>query len=77
MPPHLKKVKNQAHLENDTYEQIVTLLERELELKGLESLDELQINTVSHNSANRNADRTKSKCHYCKNQDIIEISVDC
>ena len=30
MPPHLKKSLNQAHLENGTYEQIVTHLEREL-----------------------------------------------
>ena len=28
-PPHLKKSKNQAHLENGTNEQIVTHLERE------------------------------------------------
>ena len=28
MPPHLKKSINQAHLENDTYEQIVTHLEK-------------------------------------------------
>ena len=38
---------NQAHLENDTYEQIVTHLEWELELNRLEAPDELQINTVS------------------------------
>ena len=58
MPPHLKKSINQAHLENDTYEQIVTHhLERELELKSLEAPDELQMNTKSHNTANANADR--------------------
>ena len=75
MPLHLKKSINQAHLEN---EQIVTHLERELELNGLEAPDELQINTVSHNIANPNADRTKPTCHYCKkNRDIIKISVDC
>ena len=34
MPPHLKKSINQAHLENGTYEQIVTHLERELELNN-------------------------------------------
>ena len=66
IPPHLKKLLNQAHLENGTYEQIVTHLEMELELNGLEAPDELQINTVSHNTANVNADRTKPKCHYCK-----------
>ena len=31
MPPHLKKSANQAHLENGTYEQIVSHLDRELE----------------------------------------------
>ena len=66
MPPHLKKSINQAHLEKGTYEQIVTHLERELELNGLESPDELQINTVSHNNATVNADRTKPTCRYCK-----------
>ena len=48
MPPHLKKSKNQAHLENGTYEQIVTHLERELELNSLEDPDETQMNTVTH-----------------------------
>ena len=48
MPPHLKKSINQAHLENGTYEQIVTNLERELELNTLEYLDETQMNTVMH-----------------------------
>ena len=66
MPPHLKKSINQAHLETGTYEQIVTHLEGELELNGLEAPDELQINTVSHNTANPNADRNKSTCHCSK-----------
>ena len=66
MPPHLKKSINQAQLENGTYEQIVTHLERELELNGLEAPDELQINTVSHNTVNANADRPKPTCHHCK-----------
>ena len=48
MPPHLKKSINQAHLENGTYEQIVTHLERELELNSLEYPDETQMNTVMH-----------------------------
>ena len=66
MPPHLKKSINQAQLENGTYEQIVTHLERELELNGLEAPDELQINTVSQNTANENADRPKPTCHQCR-----------
>ena len=48
MPPHLKKSRDQAHLENGTYEQTVTHLERELELNSLEYLDETQMNTVTH-----------------------------
>ena len=66
MPPHLKKSINQAHLENGTYEQIVTHLERELELNGLEAPDELPINNVSQQPTNNNAERPKPKCHHCK-----------
>ena len=44
----MKKSKNQAHLENGTYEQIVTHLQRELELNSLEYPDETQLNTVRH-----------------------------
>ena len=66
-PPHLKKLINQAHLENGTYEQIVTHLERELELNGLEAPDEQQINSVSQHATNTNADRPTATCHHCKN----------
>ena len=66
LPPHLKKSINQAHLENGTYEQIVAHLEKELQLNSLEGPAELQINTVSHNSANPNTDRPKPTCHHCK-----------
>ena len=53
-------------MENGTYEQIVTHLEKELELNGFEVPDELQVNIVSHNTANANADRPKPTCHHCK-----------
>ena len=66
MPPHLKKSTNQAHLENGTYEKIVTYLEREVELNGLEAPDEQQINIVSQHATHINADRPKPTCHYCK-----------
>ena len=62
MPPHLKKSKNQAHLESGTNEQNVT----HLELNGLEAPDELQMNTVSSNRANANPNRTKPTRHYGK-----------
>ena len=48
MPPNLKKSINQALLENGTYEEIVTHLERELDLNSLEYPDETQMNTVTH-----------------------------
>ena len=66
MPPPLKKSINHAYSENGTYEQIVTHLERVLELNGLEAPDELQINTVSHNTVNANPDRPKPTCDHCK-----------
>ena len=53
-------------MENGTYEQIVTHLEKKLELNGLEAHDELQMNAVSHNTVNANAERAKPTCHYCK-----------
>ena len=37
-----------------------------MELNGLEALDELQMNTVCHNTANTNADGPKSTYHHCK-----------
>ena len=69
MPPHLKKSINQAHLLNGTYEQIVTQLERELELNSFESLDETQMKTATHkhqiernkdNAGNINSDTNDS-----------------
>ena len=66
MPPHLKKSINQAHLENGTYEQIVTHLERELELNGLEAPHKLPINNVNQQPTNTNSDRPKPTCHHRK-----------
>ena len=66
MQPHLEKSKNQAHLEIGTYQQIVTHLEKDIELNGMEALDDLQISTVTHNIANTNADRPKPTCHHFK-----------
>ena len=66
MPPHLKKSINQAHLENGTYEQIVSHLERELELNGLEAPYEKQLNTVMQQDAQQNSEKPKPTCHHCK-----------
>ena len=66
MPPHMKNSKTQAHLENGPYEQIVTHLEKGLELNGLDAADELQINNMSQQPINTNADGPKLTCHHCK-----------
>ena len=66
MPPHLKKSINQAHLENGTYEQIVSHLEKELEMKGLEAPDEMRINTVTQQAPQQNSNKHKPTCHHCK-----------
>ena len=66
MPPHLKKSINQAHLENGTYEQIVSQLERELKLNGLEAPDEMQLNTVIQQDTRQNSEKPKPTCHHCK-----------
>ena len=76
MPPHLKKSINEAHLENGTYEQIVTHLERELEINSLEYHDETQMNTVMNkhqtpgnpdNAGNISSDKNDSNPNNHKN----------
>ena len=66
MPPHLKKSLNQAHLENGTCEQIVSHLEREFELNGLEAPDEVPINTVTKQAPQQNSNKPRPTCHHCK-----------
>ena len=68
MPPHLKKSINQAHLEKGTYEQIVSHLEMELKLNGLEAPDEMPINTVTQQAPQQNSAKPKPTCHHCKKQ---------
>ena len=72
LPPKLKRSVNMARLENGTYDEIVTHLERELELNGLEDSDELPITTMSvtQTSGTKNllsqGMETNLECHYCK-----------
>ena len=47
LPPKLKRSVNMARLENATYVEIVTHLERELELNGLEEGDDIPVPTMS------------------------------
>ena len=66
MHPHLKNSINQAHLENGTYEKIVSHLEKELELNGLEAPDEMPINTMTQQAPQQNSDKSKQTCHHWK-----------
>ena len=74
MPPHLKKSINRAYLKNGTYEQIVSHLEKELELNGLEAPDEMPISTVTQQAPQQNSNEPTPTCHHCKNQVTIKIS---
>ena len=47
LPPKLKRSVNMARLENATYEEIVTHLDRELELNVLEEGDDIPVPTMS------------------------------
>ena len=47
LPPKLKRSVDMARLENASYEEVVTHLERELELNGLEERDEIPVATMS------------------------------
>ena len=75
MPPHPKKSINQAHLENGTYEQIVSHLGRELEINGLEAPDEMPINTVTQQASQQNSEKFKPTCHHCKKNRSLSKSV--
>ena len=75
MPLHLKKSINKAHLENSTYEQIVSHLEREIEINGLEAPDETPINTVTQQAPQQNSNKSRPTYHHFKNRVTIKISV--
>ena len=62
----MKKSNNREHTRNGTYWQIVSHLERQLELNGLEAPDELQINTVAQQATQGNSEKPKPTCHHCK-----------
>ena len=56
------------------HEQIVSHLQRELELNGFEAPDELQTKTVTQQATQQNSGKPKPTCHYCKTQITAEIS---
>ena len=69
--PHLKRSLNLAYLENGTYDQIVTHLETELEISGLENDGELTIpimTAVPQITINKTLNNQKSYAIIVKNQ---------
>ena len=66
LPPHLKKSINQVHLENGTCEQIMSHLEKELQLNGLEAPEEMQTKTVTQKATHQNSEKSKPTCHRSK-----------
>ena len=60
MPPHLKKVLNQARLETESYETMVQHLEREIELNGLATTDSPSITGVHNLEPNLQQQQEKS-----------------
>ena len=53
-------------MENGTYEHIVSHLESELEINGLEAPDEMPINTVTQQAPQQNSNKPRPTCHHCK-----------
>ena len=74
MPAHLQNSMNQAHLENGTFEQIVSHPKKELELNGLEAPDELQIKTVTPKATQQNPKNPNQFATTAKSQITIETS---
>ena len=53
-------------MEKGTYGQILTNVEKELQLNVLDAPDEPQINILSQDAANTKAQKPKPTCHHCK-----------
>ena len=84
LPPKLKRSVNMARLENASYEGIVTHLERELELNGLEAGDDITVPTISTApTATRPGTGLISSgidpnvtCNYCKKPGHVKMTVE-
>ena len=84
LPPKLKRSVNMARLENATYEEIGTHLERELELNGLEEGDDIHVPAMSTApTATRPGTGLLSSgidpnitCNYCKSRDMSKVTAE-
>ena len=71
--PHFKRSINVAYLENGRYDQIVALVERQLEWRGLEADGKLPIatnatttTTMNRQTQPQDAGQQQIFCRYCK-----------
>ena len=62
----MKKLINEAHLENSTYRQILTHFEQDSEVRCLEVPIELLVNTVKQHATKPNPENPYPTCHDCK-----------
>ena len=75
MPRQLTKLNIQPQFENGTYEEIVLILEKELQLADLEAPYELKINTLTQQATQQTPEKPKPTCHHCKKKVTTEIGV--
>ena len=71
LPPKLKRAVNMARLENDSYDEIVAQLERELEVNAFEESDHLPMASMTSSvtktkTLSSNAQMSDITCNYCK-----------
>ena len=66
LSPKMKRSVNMARLENATYEEIVTHLERELELNGLEEGDDIHVPTATRPGTGLPSSDPNITCNYCE-----------
>ena len=62
--PTAGKTHNQGHLENDTYKNKVTHINREVELNGLEAADKNQMKAVIRHATKPNSGKCEPTCHH-------------
>ena len=76
LPPKQKRSVNMARLENDSYDEIVAHLERELELNALEESDDLPMASMTSSATKTktvpsNVQMSDITCNYCKEKGHI------
>ena len=66
LPPKLKRSVNMVRIENDSYDEIVAHLEREIELNAFEETDDLHMATLTFSTSKPKTSLQWTVCNYCK-----------